>query len=435
MQTVKIGLLGLGTVGTGVVRVLRDNAADIEGRLGARIEVRRIAVGNLEKRRAIELPPGLLTERASDVLDDPEISVIVELIGGTGVAREHVLAALDRGKHVVTANKTLLAHHGREIFARASAHGADVFYEAAVGGGVPIIRALRESLASERIQRIAAIVNGTTNFILTAMAEEKRSLEDALRDAQERGFAEADPTADVDGHDAAEKLAILASLGFSTHLSARDVEREGIRSITSEDLANAEASGYRVKLLALAERHGDAVTARVHPCWVPSTSMLAHVGGVLNAVMLESDALGTSMFIGQGAGQLPTGSAVVADLIDVARNVLMRSSGRVPHLATRAEAQRPARVFPSGQLTSAYYLRFTVVDTPGVLARIASCLGDQGVSLRVVRQDVAGDAEGAPVSLMVITHPAPEANVHAAIQSADTLATTRAPTRWIRILR
>lgn len=435
MKTIHIGLLGLGTVGGGVVRVLRDNAASIEARLGARLEVRRIAVRALDKERTVDVPRALLTDRADDVIGDPEIDVVVELVGGTTDAARYVLAAIDAGKHVVTANKTLLATRGREIFARASEKGVDVFFEGAVAGGIPIIRALRESLASDRIQSITAIVNGTTNYILTSMAEAGQGFDEALGAAQRLGYAEADPTADVDGHDAAEKLAILASLGFSTHVASSDVRREGIRDITFEDMENARKNGYVVKLLAIAERKGDAIAARVHPAWVPATSMLATVGGVLNAVMLESDALGTSVFIGRGAGQLPTGSAVVADLIDVARNVLMRTTGRIPHLATREEAMMPVKLFPIDALTSAYYLRFTVRDEPGVLAAIAGRLGDAGVSLRVVRQEVQGDAEGAPVSLMVITHPALESAVRAAVRAIDALGTTRAPTRLVRILR
>lgn len=434
MKTLHIGLLGLGTVGGGVIRILRDNAQEIEGRLGARLEVKRVLVRNRDKERAVEVSQRLITERAEDILDDREIAIVVELIGGVEHAERYVLAAIDRGKHIVTANKALLATRGQDIFRHASARGVDVFYEAAVGGGIPIIRALRESLASERIQSIAAILNGTTNFILTGMTEAGKGFDEMLLEAQRLGFAEADPSADIDGHDAAQKLAILASLGFSTHLAAADVHAEGIRHVRFEDIDNARRHGYAVKLLALAERKGDAVAARVHPCWVPEDSLLAHVDGVLNAVLVESDALGTSMLLGQGAGQLPTGSAVVADIIDVARNILMRSSGRVPHLATREEALKPRKPFDLQEIESAFYLLFTVRDSPGVLAGIAGSLGEQGVSLRVVRQEVQGGGTGEPVSLMVITHPAPEFRVRRAVSRIDALPTTSSPTRLIRIL-
>jgi homoserine dehydrogenase len=434
MCAIKIGLLGLGTVGSGVVRVLSDNAKAIEARLGAKIEVKRIAVKNREKERSVEVDRRLITERADEVLGDPEIQMVVELIGGTGEAKEYVLGALASRKHVVTANKTLLAQYGREVFARATENQVDVFYEAAVGGGIPIIRTLREALASERVQAVRAIINGTTNYILSAMTEQRAPFARVLAEAQKLGYAEADPSADVDGHDAAQKLAILASLAFSAHISEKDVDVEGIREISFEDIENARSHGYRIKLLAIAERKGDAVSARVHPAWVEEGSLLAHVNGVLNAVMLESDALGTSMLMGKGAGQLPTGSAVVADIIDVARNIVLGSVGRIPHLATRDEALGPAKMAPLSDLESAYYLRFTVLDSPGVLAGIAGSLGQEGVSLRVVRQEIRGESADAPVSLMVVTHRAQESRVRAAVSRIDSAPTTKWATRLIRIV-
>jgi homoserine dehydrogenase len=434
VRTIPIGLLGLGTVGSGVVRVLRDNAIDIESRLGARLEVRRIAVKHLEKERAVEVDRRLFTERAEDVLDDPEIAIVVELIGGVDEAKRYVLSAIDRQKHLVTANKTLLATSGREIFSRASQRGVDVFYEAAVGGGIPIIRTLREALASERIQSISAIVNGTTNYILSAMSERGAGFAETLAEAQRLGYAEADPSADVDGHDAAQKLAILASLGFGAHVCADQVEVEGIREVSFEDIDNAKKHGYAVKLLAIARRRGDAISACVHPAWVPKDSMLANVNGVLNAFMLESDALGTSVLIGRGAGQLPTGSAVVADIIDVARNVLIGSIGRVPHMATREESFHDAKMFDPQASESAFYLRFSVKDSPGVLAGIAGALGSSGVSLRVVRQEIDSGGTGEPVTLMVVTHAARESSVREAVGRIDAFPTTIGRTRLIRIM-
>lgn len=432
MQIIRVGLLGLGTVGSGVVRVLRENAHEIEGRLGARLEVAKIAVKDADKDRDVAVDPRLLTTAAEEVVDDPRVEIVVELIGGTDIAKELVLRAIAKKKHVVTANKALLAKHGRELFARASEAEVDVFFEGAVGGGIPIIRTLREALASERVQSIAAILNGTTNFILSAMTEKKQSFDAALKEAQALGYAESDPTADVDGHDAAQKLSILASLGFSTHVDESKVHREGIRAIAFEDIENARAHGYAVKLLALAERRGDGIAARVHPAWVPEASMLAHVGGVLNAVMLQSDALGESVLIGRGAGALPTGSAVTADIIDVARNVLMRSAGRVPHLATRAEALRTAPMVDVEALVCAFYLRFAVRDSPGVLAGIAGSLGEEGVSLRVVRQELPTESAG-PAALMVITHAAREASLRRAVRKIDALPTTMRPTHVMRI--
>jgi homoserine dehydrogenase len=434
MRSLSIGLLGLGTVGSGVVRVLRDNAREIEDRLGARLEVKRIAVRHREKDRAVEVDKKLITDRAEDVLSDPDIAIVVELIGGVEEAREFVLRAIDLRKHVVTANKTLLATCGREVFARASEMGVDIFFEAAVGGGIPIIRTLREALASERIQSIRAIVNGTTNYILSAMSDRGSDFKEALAEAQRLGYAEADPRADVDGHDAAQKLAILASLGFGAFVSEEQVYVEGIRDVSFEDIDNAKRNGYAVKLLAIAERRGGSISARVHPAWVPKDSMLAHVNGVLNAFLLESDALGTSMLMGRGAGQLPTGSAVVADIIDVARNVVIGSVGRVPLLATRTESLRTPRMFDQNAVETAFYLRFSVKDSPGVLAAIAGTLGGAGVSLRVVRQEIDAGGMGQPVTLMVITHPARESSVRAAVKNIDALGTTVAKTHLIRIL-
>jgi homoserine dehydrogenase len=430
MQTISVGLLGLGTVGTGVVRILRENAREIEARLGARIEVKRALIKDPVKERTIDVPQALLTTRAEDILDDPSVSIVVELVGGITDAKRFVLGAIDRKKHVVTANKALLAICGDEVFGAAKKNKVDVFYEAAVGGGIPIIRTLRESLASERVQKITAIVNGTTNFILSAMAEKGADFADMLKQAQKLGYAEADPSADVDGHDAAQKLAILAALGFSARVTAMDVEVEGIRSISAADMEVARRHGYAIKLLAVASRKGEAISAQVYPAWVAKTSTLANVNGALNGIQLESDALGTSVLIGKGAGELPTGSAVVADIIDLARNILLGSTGRVPLLAAFDEAMKPVRLYDTGRIEAPFYLRFSVADSPGVLARIAGALGEEGVSLRVVEQEAAG---GSPVTIVVMTHAAIAAAVKRAIARIDAFETTRAPTQAMRI--
>lgn len=431
MQIIPVGLLGLGTVGTGVVRILRENAREIESRLGAKIEVRRALVLDPEKDRDIDLPEHFLTTRPEDVLDDPDVAIVVELIGGVDEAKRLVLEAIARNKHVVTANKALLATAGEEVFGAATANKVDVFYEAAVGGGIPIIRTLREALASERIQEISGILNGTTNFILTAMAEEGADFEETLAKAQALGYAEADPTADVDGHDAAQKLAILSALGFSTRVSAKDVEVAGIRRVAPEDFEAARRHGYVIKLLAVAKRHDSAISLEVSPCWIPKGSTLANVNGALNAVQLESDALGTSVLIGQGAGELPTGSAVVADIIDLARNILLGSTGRVPLLAAFDEALRKVEVYDSGRIASQFYLRFSVVDSPGVLAKLAGTLSEEGVSLRIVEQHATKQNE--PVPVVVITHEAPLGAVMRAVARIDAQETTKAPTHVMRI--
>ena len=431
METIYIGLLGGGTVGSGVVRVLRDNADAVAARLGVRLEVRRIAVLDLDKPRDEAVDAALLTTDADEVLDDPSIAIVVELVGGVTDAADYVLRAIARKKHVVTANKALLARRGAEIFALAREAGVEVFYEGAVCGGIPIIRALRESLASDRVRSLAGIVNGTTNYILTAMSQAGASFDATLVEAQRLGYAEADPSADVDGHDAGQKLAILAALAFGTSVEERDVAVEGIREVRAEDIAAADRFGYAIKLLAIAERVGDAIALRVHPTWVSRDGMLAHVDGVFNAVSLESEALGTSLFYGRGAGQLPTGSAVAADVIDVARSIRIGAAGRVARLG--AETRPSLAKLALSETVSAFYLRFLVDDVPGVLGRIATVLGRHGVSLRTVHQDVRG-AGGHAVPVVALSHPTRERDLSAALAEIDAHAAHRAPTRVMRIL-
>jgi homoserine dehydrogenase len=434
LDVIPIGILGLGNVGTGVVRILETHGQDIERRLGARMQVKRVLVRSPDKRRETSLSPEIFTSRVEDILEDPEIRIVVEVMGGTDPARAYVLRALEAGKHVVTANKTLLAEHGREIFALASEKGLDVHYEAAVAGGIPIIRTLREALASDRIEAIAGIVNGTTNFILTEMASGGRAFDEVLREAQEKGYAEADPTADVDGHDAAQKLCLLAALCFGVRVRPEEVHVEGIRNIEPEDLAYAESFGYTIKLLAIGRRHADdEVELRVHPTLVPSDTMLANVSGAFNAVLVTSDALGPSLFHGQGAGSMPTGSAVVADLIDCGRNIMLGTSGRVPHLATRDAYIRDVTRRPIEAIRCGYYLRFVVRDEPGVLGRIASFLGDHGIGISAVVQRERSDVDQGPVSVVIMTHDAIERDVRAALRAIDELPYTARPTRLIRI--
>jgi homoserine dehydrogenase len=438
MRQVGIGIAGFGTVGGGVLSILRAHADDIEARLGARIEVRRVALRDLEKERAVDLSPELVTTRVGDLLEDPGVAVVVELMGGVDAAFELVRGALARGKHVVTANKALLAARGEEIFRLAREKGVDVYYEGAVCGGVPIIRTLREALASDRINALRGIVNGTTNFILTAMAEKGEPIGTALAEAQRLGFAEADPTLDVSGGDAAQKLCVLAQLAFGARLSPADVLTEGIMALEPEDFRWAKEFGYALKLLAVARRcpppHGtpagapDQLEVRVHPAFIPQGSLLAGVRGAMNAVVLRSEALGPSMLFGQGAGALPTGSAVVSDIIDLTRNILAGSPGRVP-----LPPEKPlVTLRPHDEVRCGYYLRFSVRDEPGVLARTASRLADRRISIAAVQQREQND-QGKPVPLVIVTHEAREADLRAAIGDVDRQPGTLAPTRLIRI--
>ena len=434
MREVGIGVAGFGTVGGGVLSILRRHQREIEARLGARIVVRKVALRDLEKERAVDVDQAVLTTRIQDILDDPRIEVVVELIGGTGEAFEFVKGALERGKHVVTANKALLAARGEELFRLADDKGVDVYYEGAVCGGVPVIRTLREALASDRITSLHGIVNGTTNYILSAMAEKGEPLAKALAEAQRLGYAEADPTLDVSGGDAAQKLCVLAQLAFGVRVKPEEVLTEGILGLEPEDIAWGQKFGYALKLLAVARRvepedGGDgAIEARVHPAFIPAGSLLAHVRGAFNAVLLRSDALGPSLLFGQGAGAMPTGSAVVSDIIDLSRNILAGSPGRVP----LPPAESHIHLQPHAEIRCGYYLRFTVKDVPGVLARIAATLAARRISIAAVQQHEQSD-EGGAVPLVIVSHRAREADVQAAIAEVDAYNTTEAKTRLIRI--
>ncbi len=435
MREVGIGIAGFGTVGGGVLSILQRHARDIESRLGARIVVRRVAIRDPEKERMVEVARPLLTTRVQDLLDDPGVEVLVELVGGTEEAFELVMGAMERGKHVVTANKALLAARGEDIFRRAVEKGVDVYYEGAVCGGVPIIRTLREALAADRIDALYGIVNGTTNYILTQMSEKGQPLGAALAEAQRLGYAEADPTLDVSGGDAAQKLCVLAALAFGARLSPGEVLTEGIEALEPADFDWGKEFGYALKLLAVARRcdsgrggRPDQIEARVHPCFIPRGSMLAGVRGAMNAVLLESDALGPSMLFGQGAGAMPTGAAVVSDIIDLTRNILAGSPGRVPLPPARPQVE----LRPHAEIRCAYYLRFQVKDEPGVLARIAATLAARRISISAVQQREQNQ-EGAPVPLVILTHVAREADLRDAIQEIDRLGTTLAPTRLVRI--
>lgn len=434
MDKIYIGILGGGTVGSGVARVLDSNISSIQAQLGAQLEIKAVAVSDLGKKRDKALSSLPLTDDPTTIIDDPEISIVVELIGGVETAGELILQAIKKRKHVVTANKALLASRGAEIFAMASEHGVDVFYEGAVGGGIPIIRALRESLSSERIIRIQGIVNGTTNFILSAMTNSGADYAATLQKAMELGYAEADPTADVGGHDAAQKLSILATLGFRCVVQERDISVEGIEQVDQVDISLAKKYGYTIKPLAVGEKRGDDISVGVFPAWVSNDSMLAHVNDVFNAVLVESEALGVSMFYGQGAGQLPTGSAVLADIIDMARNIRSQAAGRVPHLAMQDAQMKPGKISAIDDVESGYYLRFSVKDEPGVLGKIATILGEEGISLRIVDQEVVSDAGSESVPIVALTHSIRVGALARAIERIDQLAITHNPTRAMRLV-
>jgi homoserine dehydrogenase len=427
-REIGIAFLGYGRVAQGTHRILEDHAGDIARRLGAGVRVRRALVRDGARPResfGVRLDGDLAA-----ILDDREVSVVVELMGGVEPAREYVARAIASGRHVVTANKALLAAHGEELFRRALDAGVDLHFEAAVCGGIPIIRTLRESLASDRIEALYGIVNGTTNFMLSRMADGGATYAEALRDAQALGYAEPDATLDVSGQDAAQKVCLLARLAFQARLEARQVAAEGIETLRPVDFSLAREFGYAVKLLALARRGPEGLDVRVHPALIPAAAPLADVRGGFNAVLVLSAALGTSMYSGQGAGALPTGSAVVSDIIDVARNILAGVSGRLPMLCEPYLQHVPVR--PADERVGRAYVRFTVADAPGVLGRIATALGEKNVSIASLVQRQPPPTEPS-ATIAAFTHRARDADIRAAVAAIDSLDTTAAPTRWIRI--
>lgn len=430
MKTVKVGICGLGTVGGGTLNVLQRNAGEISRRTGRRIEVVQIAARSINPQcdtTGIEI-----ISDAMQVAANPDVDVVVELIGGDTVARELVLAAIDNGKHVVTANKALLAVHGNEIFARAQAKGVMVGYEAAVAGGIPVIKAIREGLAGNRINWLAGIINGTGNFILTEMREEGRAFEDVLQEAQALGYAEADPTLDVEGIDAAHKLTILASIAFGIPLQFDKAYTEGITQLTTADVNYAEALGYRIKHLGVARRTGSGIELRVHPTLIPEERLLANVNGVMNAVMVNGDAVGSTLYYGAGAGMEPTASAVVADLTDIARMMDAEADCRVAALAFQAEALSSEAVLPIADCESAYYLRIQAQDHPGVLAQVASILSERGINIESIMQKEAEEQDGL-IPVILLTHRVQEVRMIDAIAALEALEAVSTPVIRIRV--
>jgi homoserine dehydrogenase len=435
-EGIGVGLIGFGTIGTGVAKVLRNNAEVISERLGFPLRLVRIADIDTERDRGVDLSGIRFDADAEGLIDDPEVSIVVELVGGYDVARRLTLKAMERGKHVVTANKALLALHGKEIFEAARAHSVDIAFEASVGGGIPILRSVREGLAANRILSLHGIMNGTTNFVLTEMEKTGEPFEAVLKRAQELGYAETDPTFDVDGIDAAHKLTLLAAMAFGVELTFKEIPTEGIRGLQPLDFEAAREFGYRIKLLGLAKRSQgpqgeERIEARVQPTMIPADSLLANVDGAMNAIAVQGDAVGKTLFYGAGAGELPTASAVVADLMEIAREIRRGSAGRVAPLSYMPEALQPRPLVPLAELHGRLYLVFTAEDRPGVLGNIATVLGEHGVSIESVIQQRAEKAGSVPV--VVLTHPASEGAVRSALVEIDRMSEVTAPTRLVRI--
>ncbi len=436
-DAIGVGLIGLGTIGTGVAKVLAQNESVIRQRLGFPLKLVRVADLDTDTDRGIDLDGVRFDSDTPGLIADPEVDVVVELIGGYDIARKFTLEAIENGKHVVTANKALLAKHGKEIFDAAAKRGVDVAFEASVGGGIPILRSMREGLAANRIESLHGIMNGTTNYVLTEMEATGEDFEVVLKRAQDLGYAEADPTFDVDGIDAAHKLTLLVAMAYGAELTDDDIPTEGIRGLAPLDFESAEEFGYRIKLLGIAKRHLDAdgverIEARVHPTMVPRTSLLASVDGAMNAIAVHGDAVGPTLFYGAGAGEMPTASAVVADLMEVAREIRRGSAGRVAPLSYMPANLERKPLVASGSSASRCYLVFTAEDRPGVLGQIASILGEHGISIQSLRQQGPGQSPGA-VPIVVLTHPAVEASVISAMAEIDALPEISLPTRLVRI--
>ncbi|MBI2525577.1 MAG: homoserine dehydrogenase [Candidatus Rokubacteria bacterium] len=430
MTEIRIGLLGLGTVGAGVVKILDSHRDEMQERTDCQLTLAAVADADLTRpREGIDLARLPLCPDAAQVLEDPSIQIVIELIGGLEPARTFILRAVAAGKHVVTANKALLAHHGTEIFEEARRHRVMLGFEAAVAGGIPLLRAVREGLPANRMASVFGIVNGTCNYILSKMTDEGLDFSVVLKEAQARGYAEADPTLDIEGMDSAHKLQILAMLAFRTSLDLKDIYTEGITGVGHEDVTNAAELGYRIKLLAIAKASDGGLEARVHPTMIPAQSPLAAVSGVYNAVFITGDNVGNLMFYGRGAGQLPTASAVWSDALEIARRVAHGIPALPVELPSVAKAPLPLR--PMDEIRSAYYLRVMALDRPGVLAQVAGILGRHDISLVSVLQK--GRAEGEAVPVVMMTHEARERDMRAALAAIDRLPVVASRTTMIRV--
>ncbi len=432
MKAINVGLLGIGTVGGGTFTVLQRNAEEITRRAGRPIRITVVADRNLELARKVTGGACRVTDDAFAVVADPEVDIVIELIGGYGVAKELVMQAIAHGKHVVTANKALLATHGNEIFKAAQGKGVMVAFEAAVAGGIPIIKALREGLTANRIEWIAGIINGTTNFILSEMRDKGLSFDTVLKEAQRLGYAEADPTFDIEGVDAAHKITILASLAFGIPMQFDKAYIEGISKLDAADIKYAEQLGYRIKLLGITKRTPEGVELRVHPTLIPAKRLIANVEGAMNAVLVEGDAVGSTLYYGKGAGAEPTASAVIADLVDVTRMHTADPENRVPHLAFQPNAMADLQVLPMDEVVTSYYLRLRVQDKPGVLADITRILADEDISIDAVIQKEPGEGE-TQTDLILLTHQTREKRINAAIAKIEALGVVAGKVTKLRL--
>ena len=419
MRKINIGLIGFGTVGTGVAKILIENRELITSRVGADLVLKHIADIDIKKDRGIPLDNGVLIEDAGKIVCDPDIDIVIELIGGKGIAKDLILKAIENKKHVVTANKALLASNGNAIFKAAAAKGVDILFEASTGGCIPVIKSLRESLVGNRITSIVGILNGTCNYILSKCTDEGSSFEQVLKQAQTIGFAEADPTLDIGGFDAAHKLALLSSLAYGTEINFDDIYIEGISKISPVDIECAGLFGYKIKLLAISKNQGSAVEARVHPTMIPFGNLLASVNGAMNAIAISGDAAGDIVLYGHGAGMMPTASAVVSDVADIARNLICNSTQRVPMLSYQMDSIRQIPVLPVDDILTYYYIRFSVQDRSGVLAKISGVLGNCGISLKSVNQK--GIMTNGSVTIVMLTHLAKESDMQKALFEISTL--------------
>jgi len=425
---INVGIIGFGTVGTGTVRILLENKDILKDRLGFEVNLKRIADLDIERDRGIKIPEGILTTDVDAVLNDPDIAIVVELIGGIRPAKDFILKAINNGKHVVTANKALLAIDGNEIFNAALKAGVEIGFEAAVAGGIPIIKVIREGLVANRIKAVYGIINGTSNYILTKMTEENVEFSDALKEAQKLGYAEADPTLDIEGIDSAHKLAILAFLSYGIPIPYKDIYIEGISGISPQDISFASELGYKVKLLAIAKETDSEVELRVHPTMLPKDYLIAKVDGPFNAIYIEGDATGSTLYYGRGAGAMPTGSAVVSDIVNIAKDI---SKNATKMIAVLAKTTRDIRIKKMDDVISKYYFRFSALDRPGVLSKISGILGNHDISIASVIQK--GRRVGESVPLVVLTHKAKEKDVRQAIKEIDQIPVVTDKTVFIRV--
>lgn len=426
---INIGIIGFGTVGTGTAKILIGNRDIISRRAGFDINLRRIADVDIKRDRGIKLPKGVLTTDAEKILNDPEIDIVVELIGGKRPAKDFILKAIRNKKHVVTANKALLATEGNEIFTEAKKHGVEIGFEASVAGGIPIIKVIREGLIANRIMAVYGIINGTSNYILTKMTDEGIEFSDALKEAQRLGYAEADPTFDIEGIDSAHKLAILASLAYNIPLSFNEIYKEGIRRITSQDIEFAGELGYKIKLLAIAKASDGKVELRVHPTMVPKDYLISKVDGVFNAIYVNGDAVGDTLYYGRGAGDMPTGSSIVSDIVDIARNIKKGATGRIPGIGSMKSAG--LKIKNIEEIEAMYYFRFSAFDKPGVLSKVSGVLGKYNISIASVIQK--GRKVGEAVPLIVLAHRAKERDVVKSVAEIDKLPVVADKTLYIRV--